>query len=245
MHEHDGVRAVTAIAAIADKVRRDLFHYVRRQQRPTTRDEAAEATGISRKLAAYHLDELVDVGLLRAGYQPSDRRRGRPPKVYQAANTAFAVTIPARRYDLLGEILLDALAAATRAPGTADEDDGPRAHALRAARRRGREVAAQLAAETTGTVGERRNPLNSAYRALERLGFEPRQPAPDVVEPTNCPFHRLAQREPELVCAINREFCAGLFDAVGPAATGDSGVVVETPSHPGGCCVRVRHHPPS
>ncbi|WP_318216156.1 hypothetical protein [Streptomyces sp. SCL15-6] len=57
--------------------------FIRRAGRAVTRDEAAAGFGISRKLAAFHLDELVDAGLLRARYEAPDgiRKVGRRPKV--------------------------------------------------------------------------------------------------------------------------------------------------------------------
>ena len=67
-----------AVGALVDSVRRSLFEYVRRQDHPVTREEAADAQGVSRNLAAFHLDKLVEVGLLRARYEaPADQPRGR------------------------------------------------------------------------------------------------------------------------------------------------------------------------
>ncbi|MDP8929787.1 MAG: hypothetical protein M3O70_14755, partial [Actinomycetota bacterium] len=62
--------ALAAVAALADQLRRRLYEFVRRAHRPITREEAAASVGISRKLAAFHLDKLVEVGLLRAHYEP-------------------------------------------------------------------------------------------------------------------------------------------------------------------------------
>jgi predicted ArsR family transcriptional regulator len=63
---------------------------------PVSREEAA-AVGISRPLAAYHLDKLVDDGLLEARYQRrSDRRgpgAGRPAKHYVRAASALGTEL--------------------------------------------------------------------------------------------------------------------------------------------------------
>src|SRR4051812_23000871 len=56
--------AVAAIAALEDDVRRALFEHVRGAAQPVTRESAAAAIGISRNLAAFHLDKLVELGLL-------------------------------------------------------------------------------------------------------------------------------------------------------------------------------------
>src|SRR3954469_24326431 len=111
----------TAVATLADISRRALYDYVRRQDHPVGREEAAEATVMSRGLAAFHLDKLVDAGLLTARYEaPADqpRGRGRAPKLYEAVGDGLAVTIPERRYDLIAEILAEAVAAD---PGHADD----------------------------------------------------------------------------------------------------------------------------
>jgi predicted ArsR family transcriptional regulator len=96
-----------AVATLVDPSRRALFEYVRRQDHPVAREEAAAATAMSRGLAAFHLDKLVDAGLLAARSEtPSGR--GRPPKVYVPAGEGLAVTIPARRDDLIADVLAGA-----------------------------------------------------------------------------------------------------------------------------------------
>ena len=44
------------LAALDDPVRRTLYRFARQQGRPVTREETAAEAGISRKLAAFHLD---------------------------------------------------------------------------------------------------------------------------------------------------------------------------------------------
>lgn len=92
----DGKDAALAVIAILhDPVRAKLFRFIRRRSRPVTREEAATAAGISRKLAAFHLDKLVDAGLLTAAYPVSARRTpGRPPKAYTAAPGEWQVSVP-------------------------------------------------------------------------------------------------------------------------------------------------------
>ena len=51
--------ALTSIGVLADDVRRDLYFHVRDAANPISRDEAAELAGISRNLAAFHLEKLV------------------------------------------------------------------------------------------------------------------------------------------------------------------------------------------
>src|SRR3954451_12008937 len=101
-----------AVATLVDASRRALYDYVRRQEHPVGREEAADATAMSRGLAAFHLDKLVDAGLLTARYEaPADqpRGRGRAPKVYEPLGDGLAVTIPERRYELIADILAEAV----------------------------------------------------------------------------------------------------------------------------------------
>src|SRR4051812_39358019 len=134
----------TAVAALADSSRRALYEYVRRAGYPVGRDEAGNAPGISRGLAAFHLDKLVEAGLLRARHEAPagrPRGRGRAPKVYEPAGVGVAVAIPERRYELIAEILADAVAT--------EPADAARA-ASRLARQRGGGIGARPPATRGG-----------------------------------------------------------------------------------------------
>jgi predicted ArsR family transcriptional regulator len=234
----DARSAVAAVAALADRLRADLYRFVRGQGGPVTRDDAAASAGISRKLAAFHLDKLVAVGLLRASYERTDRAAtiGRSPKVYEPSDVDVHVQVPERRYDLAAEILLDALAA-SGAQDTTDQGPGgsPVQEAFAAARSRGQEIGqAARPASPGGRVGRERG-LRAAETALSRCGYEPSRPDQGSVVLGNCPFHQLVQRQRDLVCRLNHAFCAGLVDGIGASAV--SAVLVPTAPH---CCVELR-----
>ncbi|MGH9223662.1 MAG: helix-turn-helix domain-containing protein, partial [Acidimicrobiales bacterium] len=76
--------ALDSLSVLVDPVRRSMYRFVRSAGRPANREEVAEATGTSMKLAAFHLDKLVDHGWLQAEYDRSSRPAtgGRPPKLY-------------------------------------------------------------------------------------------------------------------------------------------------------------------
>jgi predicted transcriptional regulator len=70
--------AIRAVAALEDDLRHGMYEFIRTARHPVTREQAAEAVGISRKLAAFHLDKLVAAGLLRSDYEPvGGLRKGR------------------------------------------------------------------------------------------------------------------------------------------------------------------------
>jgi predicted ArsR family transcriptional regulator len=206
-----------AVVTLADASRRALYEHVRRADHPVSREEAAAATGISRGLAAFHLDKLVDAGLLRARHEAAPgqpRGRGRAPKVYEPTSAGVAVTIPERRYELVAEILADAVAE--------DPTDAHQA-ALRLAGRRGRELGAQVPEEG-----------HDLAATLERLGYEPQPDAEGSVLLRNCPFHRIAVRHTELICGVNHAFVAGIVEGLG-----DTRIRAELAPRPGACCVRL------
>ncbi|WP_040837499.1 helix-turn-helix transcriptional regulator [Nocardia brevicatena] len=222
--------AVGALAALDDESRRGMYWFIRRSRRPITRDEAAAHVGISRKLAAFHLDKLVEAGLLRARYEaPAGVRRvGRTPKVYEPTEADVRVSIPERRYEVLAEILMGAVL---------DERDGETARqsASRVAQHRGEELGkTERERLRPGRLGAERA-LTLVYAMLAEFGFEPDRPQPTRVRLRNCPFHPLAGREPELVCGLNHEFCSGLLAGLGADA-----VQAVLDPRPGECCVELR-----
>src|SRR5262245_1711741 len=104
--DHDD--AIEAITLLDDPTRRRLYRLVAAAQGPVGRDEAARAAGVSRELAAFHLDRLVAGGLLHAGFRRLSGRSGpgagRPAKLYRRADRELTVTLPARRYDAAAEV---------------------------------------------------------------------------------------------------------------------------------------------
>jgi predicted ArsR family transcriptional regulator len=205
----------TAVMALADPSRRALYDYVRHQDHPVSREEAADASSMSRGLAAFHLDKLVDAGLLHARYEPpagQPRGRGRAPKVYQPAGDGLAVTIPERRYQLLAEILANAVA-----DDPSRADTAARRHALT----RGRTLGTRLRGTALTDV-------------LTELGFEPDPAGTQTAVLHNCPFHALASQHTALVCGLNHAFLTGLVEGLGLV-----GVHAWLAPRPGACCVQL------
>src|SRR5688500_7857631 len=118
-----------AIGALEDELRRAMYLFIRRVGRPVSRDEAAEEVGISRKLAAIHGNELVERGPPTAhDARPPGRSgpgAGRSSKLYEPSDLEVDVSLPERRYDIVGEIMVAAL--------NQDSTDSPRVVARRVA----------------------------------------------------------------------------------------------------------------
>ncbi len=227
---------VGAIAALADPRRRALYRFVAAQDRAVGRDEAGDAAGLSRAAAAFHLDRMVDDGLLETEFRRLGGRRGpgagRPSKLYRRAAAEIAVSLPARQYDLAADLLASAVRVATG-------DGRPVADALRRlARERGKALATTVAGggHTGGPVTDERVTADWAG-ALAEYGYEPRvDGGGGVIVLANCPFHALAARHPELVCGMNLALLEGFAGAL--PVPGWSARL-----HPSGhgCCVRLSH----
>jgi predicted ArsR family transcriptional regulator len=227
----DPAGATEAVAALSDQTRRALYEFVRDARRPVTRDECADGTGVSRKLAAFHLDKLLDRGLLRASFaRPAGRSgpgAGRPAKRYELSDVEWTVSLPDRRYDLAGSILAEAV---SRCPAGAS----PAKTALAVARERGQKLGTQWAAVARP---RRRGPgraLDALAKLLESLGYAPGREGRELTL-FNCPFHALVEVDRELVCGLNRELLAGVVEGIG-----EGPMDVRLDPHDGRCCVVVR-----
>ncbi|MER7546849.1 helix-turn-helix transcriptional regulator [Actinomadura sp.] len=201
---------IDAIALLQDPVRRRLYEYVAAQDREVGRNEAAEAAGVARTLAAFHLDKLVDAGLLEAGSRRLTGRSGpgagRPAKVYRRSAAELGVSVPARDYRTAAGLLAEAA-----------ESAGLDMELQDAARRRGRAL--------RGGVGG----LGELAEVLAGRGYEPVVDDAGVLRMRNCPFHAVAEEFPPLVCGMNLALLEGLAEG--------SGVRVRMDPRPGWCCV--------
>ncbi len=222
--------AIKAVAALDDDLRRGMFEFIRAARRPVTREEAAEAVGISRKLAAFHLDKLVSAGLLRSHSEPVGglRKVGRTPKVYEPTQADIRISIPERQHEVLAAILIDAIL-------THREDETARQSAMRSAHEHGEAVAAtERLRLNPGRLGPERA-LTLSEGLLNRHGYQPDRVSPVCVALRSCPFHPLADQAPELVCGLNHAFLTGML--VGLQAPAVDAVLQP---QAGECCVQLR-----
>lgn len=229
-----------AVSRLHDSVRARLYDCICDSDGPVGRDEAATAAGVGRALAAYHLDRLVQAGLLTAAYQRPPGRRGpgagRPAKVYNRSGREFAVTVPPREYELAARLLAAAVEAD---PGGCSLD------LLRAgARREGRELARRSVHGGAGGGGQAgADAVRALQSALHEHGFEPRVDAGGAIRLRNCPFRALAIQRPQVVCAMNLALVEGMVEGPveGMAAQGLHPALDPGPDR---CCVAIELRKP-
>jgi predicted ArsR family transcriptional regulator len=229
------------ISVLDEPARRALYLYVSRQPEPVGREEAADAAGTTRENAAFHLDKLVEAGLLETSFRRLGEKTGpgagRPSKLYRRSALQLQVAVPARRYEFAAELFVRAL-----------EAEGGR-DARRSVAAAAREFGASLGAAARARPG-RASVFRKTLDVLEEQGFEPSEKPRGVVRLRNCPFDALARAHRDLVCGMNLAFMEGVV-----AGLHGTGIQATFDPQPGLCCVtlsaaaaprhRVRRGPPS
>jgi predicted ArsR family transcriptional regulator len=227
MDRADFERDVTGIAALNEPARRDLYLYVVGQVEPVSRDQAADGVGVARHTAKFHLDKLVEDGLLDTEFKRLTGRQGpgagRPTKLYKRSDAQFEVTLPERHYDLAGQLMARAIDSAT-------STGEPVLTTLHAA-------AADLGARLGAQTRDHQQSLGVEQRVaivcdvLTAHGYQPRQ-HDRTITLLNCPFHLLAQEHTELICGMN----LALLDGVAKHGADDV-LTARLDPGPDRCCV--------
>lgn len=205
-----------AAGVLSDRTRRGIYLYVKHQREPVSVNQVADAFSMHRNAVKFHLDKLLEAGLLCADFKRINGRRGpgagRPSKLYAATDLEVSFSIPERRYELLAQLLLRALTS-----GHSLEEVGYDF---------GKEVAARTRLEKPDCAADG---LECTRLVLSELGFEPSievgEDGVAWITTENCPFGRVAMEAPDIqVCRLDHAMIRG---------------ILETFAHPD---VRVREH---
>lgn len=231
----DITERATSIGTLADDTRRELYEYVSTQADPVSRESAAEAVGIPPHTARFHLDKLVEAGLLDTEFRRLSGRSGpgagRPSKLYLRAAGTISVSLPERRYDLVGHLLAGAIERATDGVPLTDAVD-------EYAREEGHRLAASDSpTEPTEPTELTDAPADDVDRVADLLtthGYEPRREG-DALTLANCPFDSLARDHTQLVCSANLALVGGMLDGLECTHLRAHGE-----PHEGQCCVAIR-----
>jgi predicted ArsR family transcriptional regulator len=183
--------------ALADERRERIVEELRAAEAGLDAPELARRLGLHANTIRWHLGILADAGIVRS--QAAARTTpGRPRIVYSLAPEATEHAADEHR--LLATVLTGALAGSTDGPGRAED----------AGREWGRYLMARdpLARTTDDeAVGE-------VVQLLDGQGFEPESRGREI-HMHRCPFHALAESQPEVVCAVHKGLISGALSALG------------------------------
>jgi predicted ArsR family transcriptional regulator len=225
--------AIEAVALLAEPARRALYDAVITAHRALSRDEAAAEAGVTRALAAFHLDKLVGAGLLEVEYRRLFGRTGpgagRPSKLYRRASLEVAISLPPRHYEVPAELLATALEQLT---GATPPD------ALRSAAHDLGEGIGHLARQRSGPRPSRQRLRAALAQTLDARGYEPAGTPSGEIRLRNCPFHELVADHRDLVCSMNLALADGILDGLG-----DDRLNARLDPQPGQCCVAISATP--
>jgi predicted ArsR family transcriptional regulator len=194
---------VDELQAVGDPDLREALRFARSQDRPVTADELAADRGLHRNVARSRLERLAGAGLLEAGYERRNGRSGpgagRPAKTYAVVPALASLEFPARRYESLLGLLVDALEPAVRAE---------RLHEAGVRFGRGLADSARLRPAESLRAGFER-----MCAAVRRLGYQASVERVDadgaVIATPMCPLRPLVRERPD-AAEIDRGMWAGL-----------------------------------
>jgi predicted ArsR family transcriptional regulator len=216
---------ISAISILNEPLRRALYAYVLSRTDAVGRDEAGKAVGISRELAAFHLERLLEAGLVEVEYRRLSGKEGpgagRPAKMYRTSDRQLEISLPGRRYELAARLLAEAFTQQGADPAEALEEVAHR-------------FGEDLGAQARRRLGRRPNDVKLLHTTCEVLrdqGFEPTEIG-GTVRLRNCPFQSIAKDHPELVCGMNLSLARGLLAGLGAGA-----LEARLEPRPGMCCV--------
>jgi predicted ArsR family transcriptional regulator len=229
-----------SVGALAEPARRALYQYVAGQPGPVSREQAASALGLPLHSVKFHLDQLVDRGLLDVEFRRLSGRTGpgagRTAKVYRRTGREISVSLPERRYDVAGRILATALerCAQDAVPVGRAVQEAAHAEGRSMATRGDPDAAAPPAPTGTATFSVAPDAdLERLAGVLARYGYEP-SVGEHELSLANCPFDQMASEHTELVCDMNLAVVAGVLDGLAISA-----LTPRLCPRPGACCVCV------
>ena len=207
-------------AVLADGTRYGIYRsIVERPHEQVTVAEVAERFGLHPNVARMHLGKLEQAGLLETALR-KDGSGGRPARLYRLSDTVSSLSLPPRRYDVLADLALRALAEA-----------GDLERVAAVCRVAGGDAAATYADEHPGfRRGGRDELVNAIVEVGEEVGMLP-QVSWDhdvlALDVRNCIFKELSSAQPDLVCVMHRAFLEGF---VGRLAEAGSAAALEASS---------------
>jgi len=222
------------LQAVGDPELRSALLFARGSNRAVTADELATAQSLHRNVARARLERLVGAGLLKPGYERRTGRTGpgagRPAKTYAVAPSLEGIEFPARRYETLVGLLVDALPAG-------DRDDRLR----EVGEAFGRELGAVA---RLGRVRSPQRAFAAVCRAMASLGHQATLESVDehgaVITTATCPVRPLV-RAHEGAAELDRGMWAGMVDhALGGKAVARAECLTQGCAGDGPCRISIQ-----
>lgn len=209
-------------SVLADPTRYNIYQYVLAAQGPLSAADVADQFGLHPNVARTHLSKLADIGLVVATAEKTGKG-GRPGYVYTPSGSAVSLTVPARDFQLLADLLVQSLALMGEGGRDAIEQIG---------RTFGRRLGHE--AVHVHSSHQQEELIRTCAEALQRLGVlthvtkEPDGSMNLVLK--TCGFREVATVHPEQVCLLCKAMVEGITQAVAEAKP----VVVQATSVPRG-----------
>ncbi len=216
-------------ASLGDATRRGIYITAREAPEAVTANQIAGLFDIHPNVARHHLDRLVNDGYLSVTKRRPEGRTGpgagRPANHYSATSKEVSVQFPARRYDLLSELLVRVI------EEISPDDAGAVAEAV--GREYGRELAGEIGLPSDAGFEVA---AQAVARAMMGVGFGTEAHIDERLLVTSfCPFGTTAANHPEIVCKLDQGIVRGLMESanapadavVMPHATLDEDCVTE------------------
>jgi predicted ArsR family transcriptional regulator len=188
--------------ALGDNTRYAIYLELARASTPRSTSDVAEALGLHPNTVRPHLERMRDVGLLDVEVE-SRGSVGRPQHRYSLAADAPSLGLEPPTFPLMAGLLANVAAA---------YEPEPEAVAA-VGREHGRHAALARQGESTCVA--------AVSAELADLGFDPVEDGGDGAVTTiafaRCPFLRLAEAFPELVCHLHRGVVEGMVEVLGGA----------------------------
>jgi len=205
--------------ALADPRRGRIVEELRGQRGGLDAEQLARALGLHPNTVRWHLGILGDAGIVESHPEPRSGP-GRPRILYRLTREGTAQG--REEYRLLATILSGTIAAG---------EDGPR-RAEDSGRKWGRYLVRR---PPPGNRVDDREAVVEIVRLLDEQGFDPEADG-DEVRMHRCPFHDLAEQQPEVVCAVHRGLISGALAELGSELDVDE---LEIFVEPGLCIARL------
>ncbi len=226
---------IAAVSSLDDPVRLAIFLKVENAEEPVSRDQVARALGMTRRVAAFHLDRLAELGLVDVSFKRLTGRAGpgagRTSKLYRRSGRRLNISLPARNYELMARVVVSAVREAQGASA---------AHGLKPHARAFGVSIGTTAKKSIGLRASRERLYEALVSELGDRGFEPFADQEGTLRLRNCPYEEMAREDERFVCTMNFALWQGVV-----AGLGLPDAVATSEPRQGICCVAFHNSPPN